>query len=80
VGIARRLHHVSDGEAVEPEPVLTDVDLVLGKLAADDRDLGRAMSMISPVIEVIGVISACASGGSASRTAESRSATSCRAR
>jgi hypothetical protein len=44
--------------------------------SGDDTD----SSMISPVIEVIGVISACASVGSAPRAAASFSATSVRAR
>jgi hypothetical protein len=44
--------------------------------SGDDSDSSR----ISPVIDVIGVISACTSGGSSSRTAVSFSATSVRAR
>ena len=39
-----------------------------------------ASSMISPVMDVVGVISACAPGGSSSRTVSRRSETSCRAR
>jgi hypothetical protein len=56
--------------------------------AYDRSSIGRtlpsgddtASSMISPVIDVIGVISACASGGRSSRIVSSRSETSWRAR
>ena len=42
--------------------------------------MGIAMSMISPMIELIGPIAGFTPGGSCSRTSESRSATFCRAR
>ena len=39
---ARGLDHIRDGQVVEPQPLLIDIDLVLGQLAADRDDLGDA--------------------------------------